>query len=89
MRDIFISVIIEFLLNQLMYSIKSLEPLYMIQKKIFRLLPYISLFHGQLAFFTIAVKNARCRRLPNKLYDIICHLTQRDPCCGKITQYHR
>jgi len=68
------------------HSFDWLDPLHVLQKGIFRLIPYVSLFHGQLSFFNIAVQNARCRRLPNRLHDVVC-FANRDPCCGKIMQF--
>ena len=41
----------------------------------------MSLFHGQLSFFNIAIQNARCRQLPNRLQDVVC-LAVSDICCG-------
>ncbi|EFN83263.1 ATP-binding cassette sub-family A member 3 [Harpegnathos saltator] len=73
-------VIIQYLLHILVYSFDSLKVLHIIQKRILRLIPYVSLYHGQIAFFNTAMQNARCRRLPNKLHDITCFV--RDPCCG-------
>lgn len=64
-----------------------LNPLHILQKGIFRLIPYVSLFHGQLSFFNIAVQNARCRRLPNRLHEVVCLARNSDPCCGKIMLY--
>ncbi|XP_011699647.1 PREDICTED: uncharacterized protein LOC105456952 [Wasmannia auropunctata] len=65
----------------------KLRQLYILQKRIFPLMPYVSLFHGQLSFFDVSLQNARCRRLPNNLQDIICLSEQKDLCCGKIMQY--
>ncbi|XP_011050473.1 PREDICTED: ATP-binding cassette sub-family A member 1-like isoform X1 [Acromyrmex echinatior] len=73
-------VIIQYVLHQVLGNFDWLSPLHILQKRIFRLIPYVSLFHGQLAFFNIAVQNARCRRLPNILHDIVC--LAKDPCCG-------
>lgn len=78
-----ISALIQYLLHEVIYSFDWLKPLHITQKVIFRLIPYISLFHGELSFFNIAVQNARCRRLPNILQDIVC-LVRGDFCCGKI-----
>ncbi|EZA61865.1 hypothetical protein DMN91_006090 [Ooceraea biroi] len=74
-------VLIQYLLHQVVYSLENLKALHSLQKRLFRLIPYVSLFHGQYAFFVTAVQNARCRRLPNKLHDIIC-IVEKDPCCG-------
>ncbi|KAM0731026.1 Phospholipid-transporting ATPase ABCA3 [Formica fusca] len=73
--------VIQYLLHQVIHNFDWLNPLHIIQKSIFHLIPYISLFHGQLSFFNIAVQNARCRRLPNRLQDIVC-LIPGDFCCG-------
>ncbi|KYN32310.1 ATP-binding cassette sub-family A member 3 [Trachymyrmex septentrionalis] len=73
-------VIIQYVLHQVLGNFDWLSPLHILQKRIFRLIPYVSLFHGQLSFFNIAVQNARCRRLPDILYDIVC--LAKDPCCG-------
>lgn len=78
----FISVIIQFLVHQLVHNFDYLDVLHIIQKRILRLIPYVSLFHGQISFFNIAVQNARCRRLPNRLRNVTCLL--RDPCCGRL-----
>ncbi|XP_008203603.1 phospholipid-transporting ATPase ABCA1 isoform X2 [Nasonia vitripennis] len=51
-----------------------------IQKGIFLLIPYLSFFHGEVSFFSIASKNARCRRLPNVLHEVAC--LANDTCCG-------
>ncbi|XP_012538072.1 phospholipid-transporting ATPase ABCA1 [Monomorium pharaonis] len=74
-------VIIQYLLHEVIHSFDWLNPLHILQKRIFRLLPYVSLFHGQYSFFNIAVQNARCRRLPNRLHAVVC-FAARDPCCG-------
>ncbi|XP_029158875.1 LOW QUALITY PROTEIN: retinal-specific ATP-binding cassette transporter-like [Nylanderia fulva] len=73
--------IIQYLLHEVIHSFDWLNPLHIMQKAIFRLIPYISLFHGEFSFFIIAVQNARCRRLPNSLQDIVC-LIPGDVCCG-------
>lgn len=44
-------------------------------------MPHISLFNGQLSFFIIALQNARCRRLPNRLQEVVC-MGIPDICCG-------
>ncbi|XP_032690164.1 phospholipid-transporting ATPase ABCA1-like isoform X2 [Odontomachus brunneus] len=75
----FCFVIIQYLLNELMHSFDQLKVLHIIQKKIVRLIPYVSLYNGQLFFFNIAEQNARCRRLPNKFHEITCFV--RDRCC--------
>lgn len=67
-----------------MYSFDNLRVLHIIQKRILRFIPYVSLFHGQLSFYNIAIQNARCRRLPDKLHEITCLVA--DPCCGKIVR---
>ncbi|XP_011879850.1 PREDICTED: retinal-specific ATP-binding cassette transporter-like [Vollenhovia emeryi] len=74
-------VLIQYVLHQVISSFEWLNPLHVLQKRLFRLIPYINLFHGQYAFFTIAVQNARCRRLPNALHAIVCFAAH-DPCCG-------
>ncbi|XP_018365508.1 PREDICTED: retinal-specific ATP-binding cassette transporter-like [Trachymyrmex cornetzi] len=73
-------VIIQYVLHQVLGNFDWLYPLHVLQKRIFRLIPYVSLFHGQLSFFNIAVQNARCRRLPNILQDVVC--IAKDTCCG-------
>ncbi|XP_012054736.1 PREDICTED: ATP-binding cassette sub-family A member 1 [Atta cephalotes] len=73
-------VIIQYVLHQVLGNFDWLNPLHILQKRIFRLIPYVSLFHGQLSFFNIAVQNARCRRLPNILHGVVC--LAKDPCCG-------
>lgn len=44
-------------------------------------MPHIGLFNGQLSFFIIALQNARCRRLPNRLQEVVC-MGIPDICCG-------
>ncbi|XP_076288268.1 phospholipid-transporting ATPase ABCA3 isoform X2 [Lasioglossum baleicum] len=73
-------VLLQYLLHEVIHNFNSLRVLHMIQKRLFRLLPHVSLFHGQLSFFTVALQNARCRRLPNRLLDVVC-LGLKDPCC--------
>ncbi|XP_014485767.1 PREDICTED: ATP-binding cassette sub-family A member 1-like [Dinoponera quadriceps] len=73
-------VIIQYVLHELIHTFDNLKLLHIIQKRMFRLIPYVSLYHGHLAFYNIAMQNARCRRLPNKLHEITCFV--RDPCCG-------
>ncbi|XP_076173170.1 ATP-binding cassette sub-family A member 17 isoform X2 [Ptiloglossa arizonensis] len=74
-------VLLQYLLHEVIHSFQNLHVLYIIQKRLFRLIPHVSLFHGQLSFFNVAVQNARCRRLPNRLMDVVC-LGLRDVCCG-------
>ncbi|XP_066601076.1 phospholipid-transporting ATPase ABCA3-like [Prorops nasuta] len=79
--------IIQYLLHQVIASFSSLNILHKIQKKLFRLVPHISLFHGLFAFFYTAEENARCRRLPQefvKFLEIACLNAEskyRDKCC--------
>ncbi|XP_076644769.1 phospholipid-transporting ATPase ABCA3 [Halictus rubicundus] len=73
-------VLLQYLLHQVFYAISELRVLHMIQKRLFRLLPHVSLFHGQLSFFNVATQNARCRRLPNRLLEVVC-LGITDVCC--------
>ncbi|XP_067203645.1 ATP-binding cassette sub-family A member 17-like isoform X1 [Linepithema humile] len=79
-------VIIQYLLHQVIHNFDWLNWLHIMQKRIVRLIPYISLFHDELSFFETAVQNTRCRRLPNRLHDIVCLSRSRDnsadPCCG-------
>nr|XP_012216462.1 PREDICTED: uncharacterized protein LOC105668591 [Linepithema humile] len=81
-----VSVIIQYLLHQVIHNFDWLNWLHIMQKRIVRLIPYISLFHDELSFFETAVQNTRCRRLPNRLHDIVCLSRSRDnsadPCCG-------
>lgn len=63
------------------HTFNRLKILHSIQKGTFRLIPHVSLFHGQLSFFDIALQNARCRRLPNRLQEVVCLGTE-DICCG-------
>ncbi|KAL0101172.1 hypothetical protein PUN28_018788 [Cardiocondyla obscurior] len=76
-------VIIQYLIQKVLQGFPWLDVLYNLQKRLFRLIPYISLFHGQIGFFETAVQNARCRRLPSRLFDVACIATN-DVCCGKI-----
>ena len=54
-----------------------------IQKGIFLIIPYLSFFHGQQSFFGIALKNSRCRKLPDLLHEFTCLMPVKDVCCGK------
>lgn len=78
----YILVLFQYLLHEVINNFDNLKILYSIQKNLFRLIPHVSLFHGQLSFFNIAIQNARCRRLPNRLQDVVC-LALSDICCGK------
>nr|XP_034183985.1 retinal-specific phospholipid-transporting ATPase ABCA4-like [Osmia lignaria] len=73
-------VLFQYLLHEVVHSFDRLRILHAIQKRIFRLIPHVSLFHGQLSFFNVAVQNARCRRLPKRLQDVVC-LGFKDVCC--------
>ncbi|XP_017755068.1 PREDICTED: ATP-binding cassette sub-family A member 1-like [Eufriesea mexicana] len=73
-------ILLQYLLHQLIHSFNNLRVLHSIQKRLFRLIPHVSLFHGQLAFFNVALQNARCRQLPNQLQDAVC-LGFSDICC--------
>nr|XP_033321242.1 retinal-specific phospholipid-transporting ATPase ABCA4-like isoform X1 [Megalopta genalis] len=74
-------VFLQYLLHQVIHSFTNLRVLHMIQKRLFRLVPHVSLFHGQLSFYNVAVQNARCRRLPNRLLTVVCPRLE-DICCG-------
>ncbi|XP_011706236.1 PREDICTED: uncharacterized protein LOC105461440 [Wasmannia auropunctata] len=74
-------VFIQYFLLEVIHSYDWLHPLFILQNRIFPLIPYVSLFHGQLSFFEISLENARCRRLPNNYQDLICLLEQYDICC--------
>ena len=74
-------VLLQFLLHEVIHSFENLKVLHAFQKRLFRLIPHVSLFHGQLSFFEVALQNSRCRRLPNRLQDVVC-LGFRDICCG-------
>ncbi|XP_011644080.1 retinal-specific ATP-binding cassette transporter-like [Pogonomyrmex barbatus] len=74
-------VVIQYLVHEVIHNFDWLNPLHILQKRLFRLIPYVSLFHGQFSFFKIAVQNARCRRLPNKLQEVVCFAKIKDPCC--------
>ncbi|CAK9811271.1 Phospholipid-transporting ATPase ABCA3 [Anthophora quadrimaculata] len=73
-------VLLQYLFHMVIHSFDSLKVLHSIQKRLFRLMPHVSLFHGQLSFYNIALQNARCRRLPKRLQDIVC-LGLMDTCC--------
>lgn len=77
----YILVLFQYLLHEVIHNFDKFKILYSIQKNLFRLIPHVSLFHGQLSFFNIAIQNARCRRLPNRLQDVVC-LALSDVCCG-------
>lgn len=81
-EQFFTLVLIQYVLHQVLYNFDSLRTLHNLQKRLFRLIPHVSLYHGQYAFFNIAVQNARCRRLPNVLLDMACNAN--DVCCGRI-----
>ncbi|XP_076395704.1 phospholipid-transporting ATPase ABCA3 isoform X2 [Megachile rotundata] len=72
--------LLQYLLHEVIFRFEYLKVLHAIQKRIFRLIPHVSLFHGQYSFFEIAVQNARCRRLPNRLQSVVC-LAPMDICC--------
>ncbi|XP_053973007.1 retinal-specific phospholipid-transporting ATPase ABCA4-like isoform X1 [Hylaeus volcanicus] len=74
-------VLLQYLLHEVIHSFENLRVLYLIQKRLFRLIPHVSLFHGQLSFFDVAIQNARCRRLPDRLLDVVC-IGVKDVCCG-------
>ncbi|XP_031838095.1 ATP-binding cassette sub-family A member 17 isoform X1 [Nomia melanderi] len=74
-------VLLQYVLHEVIHSLDNLKVLHMMQKRLFRLIPHVSLFHGQLSFFNVAIQNARCRRLPNRLLDVVC-LGLKDICCG-------
>ncbi|KAK9310741.1 hypothetical protein QLX08_000052 [Tetragonisca angustula] len=74
-------VLLQYLFHQVTYTFNYLKILHSIQKGTFRLIPHVSLFHGQLSFFNVALQNARCRRLPNRLQEVVCLGTE-DICCG-------
>ncbi|KOC60391.1 ABC transporter A family member 6 [Habropoda laboriosa] len=74
-------VLLQYLLHEVIHSFDSLKVLHSIQKRLFRLVPHVSLFHGQLSFYNVALQNARCRRLPKRLQDIVC-LGLMDTCCS-------
>ncbi|XP_017876215.1 ABC transporter A family member 1-like [Ceratina calcarata] len=73
-------VIVQYLLHEVIYGYNKLRVLHSIQKRLFRLIPYVSVFHGQYAFFEVALQNSRCRRLPDKLLEAAC-LVYKDRCC--------
>ncbi|XP_078049321.1 phospholipid-transporting ATPase ABCA3 isoform X2 [Augochlora pura] len=73
-------VLLQYLFHQVIYSLTNLQVLHMIQKRLFRLVPHVSLFHSQIAFYNVALQNARCRRLPNRLLTVVC-LGIKDVCC--------
>lgn len=69
-------------------AMTKLKTLYSIQKIVFRLIPHITFFHAQVEFYDTALKNARCRRIPNKLQHILPLIL--DPCASKknLNQLH-
>lgn len=76
-----ILVLLHYLLQEVLGTFPWLKILYSFQKGIFYLMPHIGLFNGQLSFFIIALQNARCRRLPNRLQEVVC-MGIPDICCG-------
>ncbi|XP_050474315.1 phospholipid-transporting ATPase ABCA1-like [Bombus huntii] len=74
-------VLLHYLLQEVLGNFPWLKILYSIQKEIFYLIPHISLFNGQLSFFIAALQNARCRRLPNRLQEVVC-MGIPDICCA-------
>ncbi|XP_035743056.1 phospholipid-transporting ATPase ABCA1-like [Vespa mandarinia] len=65
-------VFIQYLLHKVIQSFENLKVLHSFQKRLFRFIPYVSFFHGQLSFFTVAVTNAKCRRFPSKILQTLC-----------------
>ncbi|XP_039306683.1 retinal-specific phospholipid-transporting ATPase ABCA4 isoform X2 [Solenopsis invicta] len=76
----FVLVVIQFILHGILSNIPWLKTLHILQKRIFRLFPYVSLFHGQLSFLTIAEQNSNCRHLSYKLDAEACFAAP-NPCC--------
>ncbi|KZC13655.1 PREDICTED: ATP-binding cassette sub-family A member 1-like [Dufourea novaeangliae] len=74
-------VLLQYLFHEVIHSFDSLKVLHIIQKRLFRLIPHVSLFHGHLSFYNVSIQNARCRRLPSRLLDVVC-LGVKDICCG-------
>ncbi|XP_008203624.1 retinal-specific phospholipid-transporting ATPase ABCA4-like [Nasonia vitripennis] len=75
-------------LETIMYTVnitlgyyKAVEIIRPIQKGIFLLVPYVSFFHSQISFYTTALTNARCKRMPNEFYDVACKSRVGDICC--------
>ncbi|KAF7399046.1 hypothetical protein HZH66_006943 [Vespula vulgaris] len=75
-------VFIQYLLHVVIQSFQNLKVLHSFQKQLFRFIPYVSFFHGQLSFFTVAVTNAKCRRFPSKILNALCDMGYMDPCCS-------
>ncbi|XP_063977334.1 uncharacterized protein LOC135162614 [Diachasmimorpha longicaudata] len=48
---------------------------------ILQLFPLLSFLYGQLSFFTVVSKNARCRRMTDEFINVLC--TIKDPCCDR------
>ncbi|XP_043500226.1 ATP-binding cassette sub-family A member 7-like [Polistes fuscatus] len=48
------------------------QTLQKILQRLFFLIPYVSFFHGEFSFFTVAVQNANCRRFPSKILQQVC-----------------
>ncbi|XP_015178503.1 PREDICTED: ATP-binding cassette sub-family A member 1-like [Polistes dominula] len=62
--------------------LQDYETMQMILQRLFFLIPYISFFHGELLFLTVAVKNANCRRLSSKILQQQCKNGIYTPCCN-------
>ncbi|XP_076762980.1 ATP-binding cassette sub-family A member 17 [Xylocopa sonorina] len=73
-------VLFQYLLHEVTSNFANLKVLYSIQKRLAHFIPHVSLFHGQLSFFKVALQNAKCRQLPNQLLDIVC-LSYNKVCC--------
>ncbi|XP_046465259.1 phospholipid-transporting ATPase ABCA3 isoform X1 [Neodiprion pinetum] len=53
---------------------------FLLQRRLFSLLPHVSFTFGFSKFLDVAANNARCRGLPNSFGQIACLL--QDPCCN-------
>ncbi|KAI4504278.1 hypothetical protein M0802_000749 [Mischocyttarus mexicanus] len=75
------TVFIQYLLHK---AIEDIKWLHTFLKRLFRLIPYVSFFHGEFSFFTVAITNAKCRRFPSKILKQLCdqgHSSIDNDCC--------
>lgn len=77
---------IEVFVDLALQYLTSYGTVFVIQRRIFSLLPHVSFTFGYTKFLDIASSNARCRELPNSFIEITCFIG--DPCCGKCTFLH-
>ena len=50
-------------------------------ESVIKIVPHINFYYSICTFTKSALSNARCQRIPDKLYRLTCEL--KDECCGK------